>query len=243
MLKAQEVEKGAGQMGKRIPITLHLEHVHNILDIVARVDPGVLQGARGWYRDWNRYLVHRAKVDNVPTDTAIVAFAWLSSNTSLANNLGMFEQYIYNGARNVVGLSRYQRNKLTAIHMSGNPLKYLTSPKVRSFAINLLTALPTEDINVAIFGLQATVTIDRHAAQLAYNDKSITRVPLWMYKTLALAYNAVANMLGWPVEEVQAVAWYQWRLEKALRNKTRKRAGRADPDARALLEWSAGVQA
>ena len=237
-------------MGRAIAITLHQEHVNNIMDTIARAEPATIEVARGWYKDWSVYLTHRAEVDGLPIDTAIVAFAWLSSNKSLDKNLYLFEQYIFNGARNVIGLSGVQRNKLLAIHMSGNPLQFLTSPKVRSFAINLLANLenvsdPYIEALVKRIRRQATkdqtVTIDRHAAQCAYNDRSITRVPLWMYKTVSLAYQTVAAMLGWSAEEVQAVAWVQWRMEK--KNSKGRTKGVADPDARALLAWSAGVKA
>lgn len=237
-------------MARAIAITLHQEHVNNIMDTIARAEPKTVETARRWYKDWPAYLAHRAEVDGLPVDTAIVAFAWLSSNKSLDKNLFLFEQYIYNGAANVIGLSGVQRNKLLAIHMSGNPLQFLTSPKVRSFAVNLLANLENvQDGHIARLverirrqaTKDQTVTVDRHAAQCAYNDRSITRVPLWMYKTVSLAYQTVAAMLGWAVEEVQAVAWVQWRMEKT--NSRGRKKGVADPDARALLEWSAGVKA
>lgn len=232
-------------MGRAIPITLHDEHVHHILACIGRADAETAASAQHWYRDWARYLTHRAEVDGLPLDTAIVAFAWLSANKSLDRNLQLFEEYVYNGAANTNGLSRRQRNKLLAIHMSGEPLKYLTSPKVRSFAINLLTSCTNVQDSytksmIARASCQATVTIDRHAAQCAYDDRSIVQVPLWMYKTVSLAYQAVAGMLGWDVKDVQALAWVQWRKEKT--NLRGRKRGAQDPDARRLLEWSAGVQ-
>lgn len=87
-------------------------------------------------------------------------------------------------------------------------LDVLNGDKTRSFAEAIATA-----------GNGRIATIDRHAHDIAmgraFTDKE-RKIGKVLYRNMAAAYSEVADYLGNSVNQIQAITWEQWRIERGI---------------------------
>jgi hypothetical protein len=90
-------------------------------------------------------------------------------------------------------------------------LEVLKGDKTRAFAVAIATG-----------GSEGIAVIDRHAHDIAMGhfdfDDTTRNIGKRLYRTLAGAYQEVADYYGEPVHETQAITWEAWRTYKGVPN-------------------------
>jgi hypothetical protein len=180
--------------------------VDNILAVFRRATPEQYVAGRNWYRE--AYSIAR-ELDPHNPERAAGVIAALSPQQQWDTNVHFARLTFEMGF--ACGSTLDNRAKAQFIYDGEDPLKVLTSNKVRNFYLNIINpTLPA-------------VAVDRHAFDIAVgqvtDDKTRTRYLTRKggYERFANAYRYAALLFNLPAPAMQAITWVVWRDEKGIK--------------------------
>jgi len=182
------------------PVTVYKR---NILKTWRQVSPEDVVVGANWYAAASEIAREVGKGDVRKGAGILAAF---SPMIHWSLNIEMAKNAVKTGA--FVGHFSANNLKAERIWKGEDPEVVLVGNKVKAFFRAIASAGESDD-----------VVVDRHALAVAYNrilSDAERRVTKRRYEEVAQAYREVAEKLGLPVTQLQAITWVNWRRRKGM---------------------------
>jgi hypothetical protein len=163
-----------------------------------------------WYLDAHRFAQKVAKANNLPLEQVVGVIAVTSPQLRWEDNMAFAARLCAGEKKRITGLLFRSQVNAGRI-LAGTPIEKVTGGrKSKAFYDNILDPEGSK-----------SVTIDRHAVQLAVGKKLSSDTVAKMvatakrYESFAQAYREVAQELNLLPSALQAITWTHWTVTQA----------------------------
>lgn len=199
-------------MGRTIDLGTNRPLTRRVTSLVRTASADQLERGRSWYQQAMMDAFAIASDTGYALETVAGVIAALSPQTAWWQNLMLAKQAASAGVM-LQGHTGDSMRKVNAILQGAEPLDVLGGLKVRSFYANIISG-----------GLDAGVTIDRHAWDICTGLKGYAQslsITPGRYAAASECYSRAAGILSdldMTPAQLQATAWVIWRDAHGIRD-------------------------